>query len=111
MKIDENILLLNFSKITNITSTEIVNVLEGCAKELGLSYMLMNSGAVHDNAMLKDFVDTGMIFVPSIKGISHSPYEDTNSEDIIAGANLLLKSVVTLGNSITGHAIHRMVEK
>lgn len=74
----------------------IVDVIENCTKEIGLSYIKMNSGAVHDNAMLNGIIDTGMIFVPSIKGISHSPYEDTNFKDIISGANVLLMSVISL---------------
>jgi len=74
----------------------IVDTIEKSTKDLELSYIKMNSGAVHDNAMLNGIIDTGMIFVPSINGISHSPYEDTNFNDIISGANVLLKSIISL---------------
>lgn len=37
-----------------------------------------------------------MIFGSSIKGISHSPYEDTDFKDIISGAKVLLKSVIAI---------------
>lgn len=56
----------------------------------------MSSGAVHDNAMLNGIIKTGMIFVPSIEGISHSPYEATDFEDIVTRANLFLNVIITL---------------
>ncbi|MGD9566998.1 MAG: M20 family metallo-hydrolase [Sedimentibacter sp.] len=74
----------------------LVNTIENCTKELGLSYIKMNSGAVHDNAMLNGIIDTAMIFIPSINGISHSPYEDTDFKNIISGVRVLLKSVISL---------------
>ena len=74
----------------------LVSLLEEQANKYGLSNMRMNSGAVHDNAMLNGIIPTAMIFVPSIKGISHSPYEDTKFTDILAGAELLLHTVVEI---------------
>jgi N-carbamoyl-L-amino-acid hydrolase len=38
----------------------------------------------------------GMIFVPSVGGISHSPKELTAWEDCASGANVLLQSVLAL---------------
>jgi N-carbamoyl-L-amino-acid hydrolase len=38
----------------------------------------------------------GMIFVPSVGGISHSPKEFTKPEDIANGANVLLQTVLRL---------------
>jgi len=37
-----------------------------------------------------------MIFVPSINGISHNPAEDTDVEDLVAGANILLQTMLQL---------------
>jgi N-carbamoyl-L-amino-acid hydrolase len=37
-----------------------------------------------------------MIFVPSVKGISHNPAEYTETEDLVAGANILLHTMLTL---------------
>ncbi len=56
----------------------------------------MNSGAVHDNAMLNGIVDHGMIFVPSIGGISHDPRENTDFKDIELGTNLLLNTILNI---------------
>lgn len=44
--------------------------------------MKMNSGAVHDAAMLTELTDVGMIFIPSVSGKSHCPEEYTSKEDI-----------------------------
>jgi N-carbamoyl-L-amino-acid hydrolase len=39
-----------------------------------------------------------MIFVPSIGGISHNPAEDTQPEDLAAGADVLLRTLVELAS-------------
>ena len=64
------------------------------AEAAGIGYKFMNSGAVHDSCMLAYSVDTGMIFVPSINGRSHVPEEDTAREDIAAGAQFLMDTVL-----------------
>jgi N-carbamoyl-L-amino-acid hydrolase len=38
----------------------------------------------------------GMIFVPSVGGISHAPKEFTEAADITHGANVLLQTVLAL---------------
>ncbi|MCI5885131.1 MAG: M20 family metallo-hydrolase [Clostridiales bacterium] len=60
------------------------------AKKKNLTYKVMDSGAVHDAAMIAPHIDTGMIFVPSIEGRSHVPFEDTKTEDLVTGAQFLL---------------------
>lgn len=62
----------------------------------GLDFQVMGSGAVHDASMMAQFVDTGMIFVPSIGGRSHVKEEDTKETELIAGANLLLDVILSL---------------
>ncbi len=62
----------------------------------GLDFQVMGSGAVHDASMVAQFVDTGMIFVPSIGGRSHVKEEDTKESDLIAGGNLLLDVILSL---------------
>jgi N-carbamoyl-L-amino-acid hydrolase len=63
------------------------------ARERGLSARLMPSGAGHDAQSMAVLGPVGMIFVPSVDGISHSPKEFSRSEDIVKGANLLLDVV------------------
>lgn len=87
--------LIGSSKVVHMDES-LVSIIEKKANENGLSNIKMNSGAVHDNAMVNGIIPTAMIFVPSINGISHSPYEDTKFTDILAGAELLLLTVKEL---------------
>lgn len=66
------------------------------AQELGLTSLLMPSGAGHDAQDMARIAPTGMIFVPSVGGISHSPKEFTKPEDIANGANVLLWTVLKI---------------
>jgi hydantoinase/carbamoylase family amidase len=70
-------------------------VTEGCEK-LAYSYRSMHSGAGHDASILSAIVPTGMIFVPSVGGISPSPLEHTEWEDIEKGTNVLLETIQRL---------------
>ena len=66
------------------------------AKALGLSCRDMTSGAGHDAQMLARMCPTAMIFVPSVKGISHNGAEHTEPKDLEAGTNVLLQSLLDL---------------
>jgi N-carbamoyl-L-amino-acid hydrolase len=66
------------------------------ARSLGLSYRNMQSGAGHDAQEMAMIAPTGMIFVPSKDGISHSPKEFTSSGDMANGANVLLRTLLAI---------------
>jgi len=70
------------------------------AGALGLSAQQMPSGAGHDAQMLASIAPMGMIFVPSVGGISHSPREFTRAEDCANGADVLLNAVLSLDASL-----------
>ncbi len=70
-------------------NSEIVALIEAVCEENGLNYQLMHSGAGHDAQIFAQHVPTGMIFVPSIDGISHNPAEHTTAEDIAEGVKAL----------------------
>src|SRR5258708_3071766 len=55
------------------TEERIRKMIADSAKELGLSTKLMPSGAGHDAQDMARLAPVGMIFIPSIGGISHSP--------------------------------------
>lgn len=74
----------------------VIDVVEQTAHQLSFSSRRMPSGAGHDAQMLARMCPSGMIFVPSHKGISHNPAEHTEHSDIIAGANVLLNVMLTL---------------
>ena len=54
------------------------------------------SGAGHDAQMLARVCPTAMVFVPSVKGLSHNPAEHTVASDLEAGANVLLQVMLEL---------------
>ena len=71
----------------------IVTCIEKAAKERGFSCRRMTSGAGQDAQMIARMCPTAMIFVPSVKGISHNPEEFTPDKDLLAGANVFLDVV------------------
>ena len=79
-------------------SSKVIDIIENIALEKGYIFKKMNSGAVHDSAMLAGITDVGMIFVPSVSGISHCPEEFTRFEDIKLGCDLLLSAIIKLAS-------------
>jgi beta-ureidopropionase / N-carbamoyl-L-amino-acid hydrolase len=76
------------------TDPRIRSLIDQSAKELGLSTKQMPSGAGHDAQDMARLAPVGMIFVPSIGGISHSPKEFSRPQDITNGAQVLLGAVM-----------------
>ena len=76
----------------------IVQIIEGTAQQLNFSHRRMASGAGHDAQMMSRICPTAMIFTPSIAGISHNPAEATHDSDLMAGANVLLHTLLKLAN-------------
>src|ERR1043165_1655601 len=81
------------------TDPRIRSLINDAARELGLSTKLMPSGAGHDAQDMARLGPVGMIFVPSVGGISHSPREFSRPEDIANGANVLLHTLLRLDKS------------
>jgi beta-ureidopropionase / N-carbamoyl-L-amino-acid hydrolase len=81
-----------------LADTVVQDVIERVSGELRLASVRMPSGAGHDAQMMAQLAPMGMIFVPSVGGISHSPKEFTRWQDCANGANALLHAVVTLAN-------------
>ena len=71
-------------------------IIDQSAKELGLTTKVMPSGAGHDAQDMARLGPVGMIFIPSVGGISHSPKEFSHPKDIENGANVLLGTVMKL---------------
>jgi len=70
--------------------------IEQAAAGLGLKTMRLPSGAGHDAQMMARLGPMGMIFVPSVSGISHSPKELTRWSDCANGANVLLQTILRM---------------
>jgi N-carbamoyl-L-amino-acid hydrolase len=77
----------------------IARMLHEEAGRLGLQAHRMPSGAGHDAQTMQALCPSGLIFVPSRNGISHSPQEWTDWRDIEKGANLMLAAMVRLSQA------------
>jgi len=77
-----------------LTDKGFQKLVDESAKSLGLRTKLMPSGAGHDAQEIARLGPVGMIFIPSIGGISHSPKEFSRPQDIENGANVLLETVL-----------------
>ena len=73
--------------------------IEAAAVDLGFKTMHLPSGAGHDAQIMAKLGPMGMIFVPSVDGISHSPKELSRWEDCANGANVLLQTVIRMDRS------------
>jgi N-carbamoyl-L-amino-acid hydrolase len=78
-----------------LTDRRFQAMVEASAHQLGLSTKVMPSGAGHDAQEIAHLGPVGMIFIPSIGGISHSPKEFSRPQDIENGANVLLRTVLS----------------
>lgn len=74
----------------------VVSLVEAVADRHGLTHMRLPSGAGHDAQMLARVCPTGMVFVPSHRGISHNPAEHTDTVDLVAGCDVLLQVLLSL---------------
>jgi N-carbamoyl-L-amino-acid hydrolase len=79
-----------------IASSDVQATIGRAAESLKLESVRMPSGAGHDAQMMAQLMPMGMIFVPSIGGISHSPKELTRWEDCTRGADTLLRTILEL---------------
>lgn len=76
----------------------VVDCLSGTCRDLEASYMIMPSGAGHDTQHVAAAADVGMLFVPSARGIAHTPEELTAPEDLAYGAEVFAEALVRLAD-------------
>jgi N-carbamoyl-L-amino-acid hydrolase len=79
-----------------LATVEVQRAIERAADTFGLAHTRLPSGAGHDAQMMAQLGAMGMIFVPSVGGISHSPRELTRWEDCANGANVLLAAILEM---------------
>lgn len=80
-------------------SSNVMDAISEAADLLGYSTLRLFSGPGHDAKYISKIADTGMIFLPSINGISHNEKELTLEDDIEKGANVLLYTILNLAMS------------
>jgi N-carbamoyl-L-amino-acid hydrolase len=78
------------------TDPRLQRIIAKAASSLNLTSKVMPSGAGHDAQEISHITPTGMIFVPSVGGISHAPKEFTSQQDMANGANVLLQTVLAI---------------
>lgn len=78
------------------TAMTIRRVIDAAARRLGLTTKALQSGAGHDAQEMARLGPIGMIFIPSVDGISHSPREFSRPEDVTNGTNVLLHTLLEL---------------
>jgi beta-ureidopropionase / N-carbamoyl-L-amino-acid hydrolase len=78
----------------SLATPEVQKSIEAASAKLGLEFRHLPSGAGHDAQPMSTLGPMGMIFVPSVNGVSHSPKELTRWEDCANGANVLLQTVL-----------------
>lgn len=79
-----------------LTDKTFQQLIDRTAKSLGFSTKLMPSGAGHDAQEIARIGPAGMIFIPSLGGISHSPKEFSHPNEIEKGANVLLHTLMEI---------------
>ena len=87
---------LYVSAVPPPTDERVRRLIDESARSLGLTTKRLASGAGHDAQEMARIAPTGMIFVPSVDGISHSPKEFTRPEDMANGANVLLQTILRI---------------
>lgn len=79
-----------------LTDPRVQKAVDEAAKGAGLTTRSLPSGAGHDAQHMARICPAGMIFIPSHKGISHSPEEFSTAGDITNGVNVLLRTILAL---------------
>jgi N-carbamoyl-L-amino-acid hydrolase len=74
----------------------VIGAVERAAASLGYRHVRIASGAFHDAQFVAAVAPTGMIFVPSRRGISHNPAEYTAPDQLAAGTRALMRTLVEL---------------
>lgn len=70
----------------------LIGLADEAASQADVPHVLMHSGGGHDAQLFaRDGVPSVMLFVPSANGLSHSPYEFTDSRDLATGTHVLAR--------------------
>jgi N-carbamoyl-L-amino-acid hydrolase len=77
---------------------DVIDLVEATARRLGHTTKRLPAGAGHDAQMLARVSSAGMVFTPSVMGISHNPAEYTDPVDLAAGADVLLQVLLALAD-------------
>ncbi|MGW2160143.1 hydantoinase/carbamoylase family amidase [Nonomuraea sp. NPDC001699] len=74
------------------TDAGLRRVIARASSALDLPNRTVASGAGHDAQIMAAAAPIGMIFVPSVGGVSHAPDEHTGDRELVAGGDVLLRA-------------------
>jgi beta-ureidopropionase / N-carbamoyl-L-amino-acid hydrolase len=80
---------------------EMIDIVQDACTSVGADAMRLWSGAGHDAMYMQKVCPTGMIFIRSAGGLSHSEEEYSTPEDLEAGANVLLHAAIRLAQQVS----------
>jgi N-carbamoyl-L-amino-acid hydrolase len=83
-------------QVPALTDARVRQSIFDAAVELGVTSKVLRSGAGHDAQAIARIAPMGMIFIPSLEGISHTPEEYSRPSDIVNGANVALRTLLKL---------------
>lgn len=81
-------------------SSQVIQAIETACDRLDMTRTRLVSYAGHDAQTLAPITPSGMIFIPSVNGIGHSPQEFTAWHDVENGANVLLAAALHLAETL-----------
>jgi hydantoinase/carbamoylase family amidase len=84
-----------------LLSKEVMDSLNTICVKKKISYQMMQSGAGHDAMNMTRLGPVGLIFVPSMEGLSHHPDEHTDLDDIMIGIDVLEEAVLSYSKLLT----------
>lgn len=95
-----HMLTVDISKVQQMPAASmddaVIQAIEAACAHLGMSCMRLVSYSGHAAQITSSFIPSGMIFIPSVDGVSHSPREFSLWDDVINGANALLQATLAL---------------
>lgn len=74
--------------------------MSAAADSSGIAYKVLTSGASHDSQMVNTIVPTGLLFVPSLEGLSHVPEEWTEATEVAKGVDILATTLMNLDSKL-----------
>jgi len=75
------------------------DVIADAADARGLSHHRLVGGAGHDASYMADLTDAGLVFVPSVDGVTHNEAEFTEWPDVVAGLETFADATERLANA------------
>ncbi len=106
---EKNAMELSFGPLLGLEPVEMdpklqASLVEAAEAVVPGHWRKMPSGALHDATNVARLMPVGMVFVPSINGISHAFEEDTSEADLVAGLQVLARAagVHPVGSSPVG---------